>query len=372
MIKNYYLDESGNTGDITLAAPDFTFDNQPFFVLSCIGIADEAALNVEVARLKTRYKIQAPELKFSSIKKKPGFMHDLISYLEDVQYPIMIEATDKRFSLCIHILECLIIPPVRPHDFDVHARLIKNTFADRLESCLPDTVLVAFCDACHKQTYASISAVFKALHSWTVSCPKDDVVDGILLFLEDTMQDFKNIDSQDADAFCRYLPVPDVARSGKAIQILPHTPSLIHIYGRLNRLHSGDLSTIQLHHDEQLQFDKTLFEGMALAEGDVGKNLPAQPVADYNITKPAQLFFKTSHNTIAIQVADLFAGSISYCLQTMTNSCATLPTEWGHVVGNLIALDDPLRGAGLNVVAASPLKRTLSQYRITSALSEGR
>ena len=105
---------------------------------------------------------------------------------------------------------------------------------------------------------------------------------------------------------------------------------------------------------------------MALAEGDVGKKLPTQPAADFNITSPAQLFFKDSHDTIAIQVADLLAGTSSYCLKTLTDSASTLPTEWKDVLRKILALEDPMRGVGLNLVATSSSSWLLDQYRKTT------
>ncbi len=335
--------------------------------MSCVGVSDEAALACELARLKTLYRIQAPELKFSSVKKKPGFLRDLITYLNRAKSPILVEVTDKRFSLCMHIIECLIMPAVSPSDFGQRARIIKNAIADRLDVDLPDHVLIAFCAACQNMTRPSLESAFTALHTWATSFPQEEMMDAILLFLNDTMQDFNDAEPSDPRSVSGFLPVPDIARSGKAVQILPHVPSLLHIYGRLNRLHGGQLKGVRLHHDEQMQFDRALFDGMALAEGAAGKDLPPQPAADFNITVPANLFFKTSHESAAIQAADLLAGAISYCLQTLNASGGVLPPEWGRAFRDLLSLNDSPRGIGVNLVTSSTVFAHIDRIQGTTA-----
>ena len=367
MIKKYFLDESGNTGDVTLAAPNFSFEEQRFFVLSCFGHDDDTKLDIEVSRLRKLHNIQSSELKFSSVRKKPRFMRDLLTYLHVAESPIMIEATDKRYCLCIILIESLIVPAVCPADFGKFASVIKKEFADRLAADIPDSVLNVFCEACHVRTRQSLGLAFDTLESWVTSMPQDEVIAGILKFLLDTKNDFREADERDMKAIDRFLPVPDATRNGKAIQILPHVYSMLHIYGRLNRFTNGDLSEILLYHDEQTQFDQALIDGMSLAESGIGENLPLQPVADFHFDHKASLSFYVSHSSIGIQVADLLAGMVAFGLKELSKSNPELTSEWRGTFHELLKTDDPERGVGTNIVAASHVAREFKLLRTNSA-----
>lgn len=349
----YFLDESGNTGDLTLPTSIQRNQDQPFFVLSCVGIDDEAALAVEVSRLRTKYRIQAPELKFASVRNKPEFLRDLLKFLSDSSSPILIEATDKKFSICIHIIECLIVPAVGPMDFEPMARLMKNVFADLLAENLPQDVIEAFCQACQSQDKASLRDCFQKLEAWCASTVQNDITTGIMMFLKDTKSDFEEVAETDADGLKRFLPVPDSTTKGKPVQILPHVHSLLHIYGRLNRYHGSELDQVILHHDEQLQYDKTLFEGMALAESEVGNDLPQQPSADFRFFEQAELKFISSDSSIGVQVADLLAGMVAFGLREMRTSGAGLSNEWKAAFFDLRKFEALGPGLGVNVVAST-------------------
>jgi hypothetical protein len=66
LASTYYVDESGNTGDLVRSGGDVGFDSQPVFVLACVGCDDTEALATEIERLKVLHQVQAPELKSSS------------------------------------------------------------------------------------------------------------------------------------------------------------------------------------------------------------------------------------------------------------------------------------------------------------------
>ena len=355
MIKNYYLDESGNTGDLTLAAPEFHFAGQPYFVLSCFGYDDETRLEAEVLRLRRRHRVQAPELKFAFVREKPRFMCDLLAFLQEAASPIMVEATDKKFSLCTNIIESLIVPAICPADWDEGARFMKNAFADSLSAHLSKHVLTAFCEACSERTTDSLANAFDTIEAWAQSMPTDEIMSGILMFLQDTKNDFQNVDKDNSEALKRFLPIPDATRSGKPVHILPHVYSLLHIYGRLNRHTKGRLSDISLHHDEQVQFDRALQDGMTLAESGVGENLPRQPQADFRFVQKATLNFQASHRSIGIQVADLLAGAVAFGLNELNKPQPELSQEWKLFFRNLLNACDIIPGTGVNVVAATSL-----------------
>jgi len=362
-MENYYLDESGNTGDLTLAMPKFDFEGQPFFILSCFGYDDQSKLENEVSRLKVLYNVQGPELKFKSIRTKPKFMCDLLDFLEVADSPILIEATDKRYSICTIIIETLIMPSICAADWSEEARFIKNHFSERLYSSLPNEVLTAFCHACHNRTKECLGDAFHAILDWAESMPSDDVMTGLLMFLRDTKSDFEDIDGNDAEALKRFLPIPDATRHGKPIHILPHVFSLLHIYGRLNRQTKGRLSDIILYHDEQVQFDQALRDGMALAESKISENLPLQPQADFTFVESAKLNFSVSDRSVGVQVADLLAGSIAFCLKELNKRQPELSEQWKGYICKLLNTCDKTPCTGVNIVARHELTYTFHELR---------
>lgn len=66
-ISTYFLDESGNTGDVTKTGPRFDFDNQPLFVLACVGVEDVDGLAREIAAARTAHGVGGAEVKASAL-----------------------------------------------------------------------------------------------------------------------------------------------------------------------------------------------------------------------------------------------------------------------------------------------------------------
>lgn len=98
MTINYYLDESGHSGDLIKSGRALDFDGQPFFSLACVGVSDEVRLESEVARLRTKHQIESAELKSSSLTKKPSFIRDIVEFV------------------CISYLKCLGHSPSKHRD----------------------------------------------------------------------------------------------------------------------------------------------------------------------------------------------------------------------------------------------------------------
>lgn len=350
MIRTFYFDESGNTGDLALAAPDFSFGGQPVFVLACIGMDKPGYLEQEVHRLRRKHRIQSAELKFASIRRKPKFALDLIEYMGANDLPLFVEVTDKRFAICIQIVETLIVPPVGPNEYSGRAAFVKNLFADRLHERAPNAVLSAFVLACREGTRESVSAAFAALLGWLDSVDTDEVIDGLRLFARDTFNDFTEESGATADLLQFYRPAPDRARNGKQVWMLPHVPSLLHIYGRINRFLGRDLDGVRFIHDEQMQFDVALKDGMELAEGPVGRSVRNQPLADFDIEVPASLEFVVSDDHIGVQLADLLAGILSNCVKPFVAGGELESGRWLSVLRALLCLADPSRSRGINFV----------------------
>jgi hypothetical protein len=70
LILTFYLDESGNSGDMVKAGTAFDFGQQPVFVLAGVGLADGDVFAVELERLRMRYRINGREFKSAALKDK--------------------------------------------------------------------------------------------------------------------------------------------------------------------------------------------------------------------------------------------------------------------------------------------------------------
>ncbi|SRR6266481_906527 len=130
MAINYYIDESGHSGDLINSGHALDFDGQPIFSLACIGVDDETRLASEIDRLRIKHQIASVELKSSSLKNKPGFILDLVEFVCNESLPFFIEVVDKKFFLCMHIVDCHIAPPCAGFAHDFKGSVVRNGFAD--------------------------------------------------------------------------------------------------------------------------------------------------------------------------------------------------------------------------------------------------
>ena len=59
MEKKFYIDESGNTGDLIITKNNSNFSSQEYFTLACISLNDAELdeINEYIKKLKLKYKI---------------------------------------------------------------------------------------------------------------------------------------------------------------------------------------------------------------------------------------------------------------------------------------------------------------------------
>src|SRR5688500_11759223 len=97
--STFYLDESGNSGDLARPGTAMDFSGQQIFALAAIGVRDAEALDDELDRLRQDYRVQGPELKSTAVKGKPGLVVELAAFLRRHEMPVLIETVDKRFMI---------------------------------------------------------------------------------------------------------------------------------------------------------------------------------------------------------------------------------------------------------------------------------
>lgn len=307
---NFYMDESGNTGDLARTKSDITFGGQEVFSLAAIGINDESLLAENLAVLRKKHNIQATELKLSRIlKRKPAFALDAVQLLVKNELPFFIEVVDKKYQLAVSIVQGFVWPPYFNTDESQKTVWLKNIFADYLYAKLSNEMLFAFVECMNFPSNESTAAYFDRLKEF---CSKDShvVAQALSAQVEESKDDFRiMIEQEGGKAHRRFLPLPDIGKREQEVWLLPNYSSFTNTYARLNLFVNGNLEGAHIFHDEQAHFDEIIAAAKLQAESvtvDPKKFKP--PYSDYNFKQISKLFFKASPESTGIQLADIVAG----------------------------------------------------------------
>jgi hypothetical protein len=116
-------DEAGYTG------PKLLDDNQPYFAYAAVDLTpDEAAAIVASAR--TKFRVQAPELKSSLLRKRGNWPEIALEILTPIKGRAMVIAADKRLNLAGKTFEYIFEPVLETmnglfYHYDLH-RFVMN------------------------------------------------------------------------------------------------------------------------------------------------------------------------------------------------------------------------------------------------------
>lgn len=81
---DFYIDESGNTGDLARTEPELNFGDQAVFSLAAVGFDNLRSLEDEIERLKRKHKFQGSEFKAGKLLRfKDKLIYDIISLLKE-------------------------------------------------------------------------------------------------------------------------------------------------------------------------------------------------------------------------------------------------------------------------------------------------
>ncbi len=358
---DFYLDESGNTGGVSQQSFESSFGGQRLFTLAAIGVAEEEELREKILPLITRHRINSKELKSSTLfKKKPQFFVDVFSLVKNESWPIFIEAVDKKFMLTANIVNSIVFPGYCFESETRETSFIRNTFAEYLYINLPDTYYADFLGLCSNP---SINGLVKLIDDFIEELKgnKNDISDALIHSLTMTRDDVNGrIENRDQDIES-FIPIPDAGKRGKQVWMLPNLSSFTNIYARINLYMNGNLSNIKIFHDEQLQYD-TIIEK---AKHDV-EHLPfakfgfVSDSTDYKFKKTADLFFKISHASIGIQVADLLAGFVMRFISERLKE-RTLDSTILEAHKLLMTMNREEAGIGLNMVMSTQDARIINK-----------
>lgn len=354
-IDSFYLDESGNSGDLVKAGTAFDFGQQPVFVLAGVGIADGEGVAVELERLRARYRIGGREFKSSALKDKPGLVADLAAYLGERRCPIFIEVVDKHFFICATMVNHFVIPPVAD-EFERRPDVIrmKNEVSEYLHALMPLTVMRAYIDACAEPSVSSTRRAFEALCDWLRSrMPDDSNASFVHEIVSDSITDFENDLANPQRDPQSFLPVPDFSKAQRPFWILPNLSSFTNLYARINLFRGKKMDRVRIIHDEQLQYAHILQDGKRSTEEFAKRDVTwPLPHADYGLTAGAELTFASSLSSTGIQVADVIAGFVMRFVQGVNMHRKVPPPDSARAFQQLLELAEPERGTGFNFVVS--------------------
>jgi hypothetical protein len=358
MSISFYIDESGHSGDAVNSGTAYDFIDQPFFVLAALGIEDEVALAQQIDALRVAHRVPAGELKSKSksLQRRPAFVSDLLSFVCDQNLPFFVEVVDKRYFVCMHLVNSQLLPSVMGFKDGPEMHFIKNQLVDFLYDEISDHVLDRFVATCLEPSDHSLMSAFGSQLLFSIgksaTSGAQEMRDCMHHMVIEAMKEYGEMRKQDPDAYHRFLPSPDMNKCSKPVWMLPHLSSLTNIYARINLFRQRKLAGVRLIHDEQLEFENILRDAKRDAESVIKdtKIKPFTPHSDFMFIESAMLEFATSHESVGIQVADVIAGTVMrfYRDRLRGNAAKSLVTT--EAVRKLLRRSDASTGIGVNQV----------------------
>lgn len=356
----FYIDESGNTGDLTTAGIETYGFEQRMFTLAAVGCDLDDAFMEKFKVLKTAHRIQSLEVKSRQAYERPQFVFGLLDLLEERGCPIFIEAVDKHYFIIANIMDRIVVPYVGSCDVQPRTLWMKGVMADHMAIYGPPELAQAFIACCQSRDYVEVRDFYKQIIRWaqTSRLPTEGVADAFVRFTRDSLNDFRKLPK--AKAVERALPMPDTSPRGKLLWILPNLTSFTHIYARINHFLEKQVSGVTLFHDEQLQFGDVLRQNKGLMEGFTAQDmkLPLK-TADFEFSASAKLEFLRSHDSIGIQIADVLAGFMARYTQDAIWGRMAMDADRMAIFNRLVTTGEREQGTGVNIVAPESLLRFL-------------
>ncbi len=313
MTKFYFIDESGNSGDIATNNARSGFAGQPFFSLACIGVDEKESINNFANDLFTKYNIQARELKSKNIIKSGkmrAIIPEVIDFLIHNKCNVLIELVNKKYQLCSQIVEYYIVCPylecsIVGYWLKYSRRRICDLLYNKIDDDQLNKISNGFCS--QDNDVSCIDVIFDVVF---------DIVSHFPLFsfvlkkrICKVKELFNKVKSEKGhkEAKKRFLPLPDYSGE-KKYGMLPSVSSLANLYGRINRI-EDDLSSVIIIHDEQNEFNIPLSTIMDTTPNISPELCPVTSFADFNFKEEATFQFESSLNEYGIQLADILAGT---------------------------------------------------------------
>lgn len=338
MINKFYIDESGNTGDLIMTGENLNFSSQEYFTLSCISLKDAKLNELEsfIQGLKKKYKIQNKELKFGKIKhifgKKIGFILELLKYIEEDSL-ILIEIVDKKYIIATNIVNCLVNPPYFQQQKDIkEEKTLHLILAQWIYDHIPNDFFVKFSNIARSPSKTGLNELFQKLLE-AIEKVNDGMSNAVSEYVKESIDDYEIMKQKSErkndmrEAYTYFLPLPDKNKRGELIGMLPHISSFTNLHARLNHIYGDDLSFITIIHDNHAHFDEIIKQYHHDAMNNKEIENHKFEMADFNFTSISKLEFHDDKNKIGLQIADIFAGLINTAIPYFIKNEKTLTTN---------------------------------------------
>lgn len=352
----YFIDESGNSGDLATSSGT-KFGGQELFALACVG-EPEGGFDVVMDALRAKHQIKAGEIKSSKLySKKPGFVVDVVRHVVSGG-GYFVEVVEKKFFAALHIARQIVFPVSFEGFSDRHVYIHKR-FAQVLSQYAPEEVFDAYWALLLSPSLDGLKGFmvllqkFSDSHAVVEGPDASAVIKLIRESVEESLDDIQRwqveLSLADEDVLKAFLPIPDKSKKDKVIWLLPHYSSLTNILARINLCRSGELSDVKLVHDEQKHFDEILHAAKMLVESNAAAGGSTVTGALYEFESSAGLTFAPSHEEVGIQVADVVAGFMTrFCQQRLAGQ--EVDPSLQMAFNMLIDGSRPEVGVGLNFV----------------------
>jgi len=194
----YYIDESGNTGDLTTAGIESYGKEQRMFTLAAVGCDLDQPFKDRFEAFKTSHRIQSPEVKSRQAYDRPQFVSGLLDLLEERGCPIFIEAVDKHYFVIANLMDPIVVPYVGACDVQPRMLWMKGVMADHMAIYGPPELAQAFIACCQSRDYVAVRDFYKLIISWaqTSRLPTEGVADAFVRFTRDSLKDFRKLLNQ--------------------------------------------------------------------------------------------------------------------------------------------------------------------------------
>lgn len=316
MNYNYYLDESGNSGDLIGKSESLSFGNQPIFSLACLGVEDESSLNDFFQSLTDKYELDEDELKSTDLYfKKPEVFLDLATFISQYSITLLVEVVDKKYCIATQIVNHNIMPPYfMPDESERKAQFIRNGLADFLATSLPDDLFKKYYSVCKARTERSLINFMTELKNFfEIKSNPNNINDfhGLTVkMIEESIDDYMVMKERfnESKALERFIPIPDYTEKGLRINLLPHVHSIFNLMARLNKYHIKNVNNVNLYHDKQSEFKHILTQSKEYIESQNIENIPHIDNCDFDFVEKLNLQFLDSKQSGGVQAADLVAG----------------------------------------------------------------
>lgn len=312
---NFYVDESGNTGETLSKEFKFNFEQQPNYVLSGILLDEEqqTALRLFLESQVEKFKVQGNELKAGNLyNSNPKFVTEFVDYLLQNNIPFFIELMDKCYYLNFQLIEYFIVPyysmPLNDENI-----FFKRFLASNLSKVLNQDIYQNFINTVKENTNESLENFYETLINHFQAAGRDE----LKLSVEQTKIDYFEAKEIDAvQALKKFSPIPDENPKQRLLHFLPNFNAFTNLVARAQRYIDENLNhkEFQIVHDEQKQFDIIFKSGLKQMKNvktdEIVQDSNIEEKARFNIEESIDITFKDSKTDILIQASDLISGVV--------------------------------------------------------------